>query len=107
METATKTGLKSATNGNARVFAGLTKREYFAAMAMQGMLASEGEDHGFLDTHEPKRDENGNRILDELGEEVWVVEKTAAQQYAEAAVERADALIEALNKKIQLSKTQT
>lgn len=59
---------------------GLTKREYFAAMAMQGMLAN------------PK--------VFEL-----LVQRITPKKHAEflnhAAVEQADALIEKLNKQIQ------
>jgi len=49
---------------------GLTKREYFAAMAMQGMIANSANEE-------------------------------TAERFAFAAVGMADALIEALNKKLE------
>lgn len=58
-------------------FGGLTKREYFAALAMQGMLASltGGRSNG------------------------WAPDKTQIVSYCKEAVQFADALIEELNKK--------
>lgn len=53
-------------------YTGLTKREYFAAMAMQGMLAYDGY-------AAPLRDD-----------------KTTAEIFADSAVEIADALLAAL-----------
>lgn len=69
------------TNGSHEAFAccnadgqigqpGLTKREYFAAMAMQGLLAQTSQDFGYSE----------GLVL------------------AKAAVQQADALIEALNR---------
>ena len=56
---------------------GLTKREHFSAMAMQGFISdSDTMDH-------VKRNANGNSFIDVL---------------AVMAVQQADALIEALNK---------
>lgn len=57
---------------------GLTKREYFAAMAMQGLLSN-----------------NYGEKLNELSEWMGV---TPQQAVVTMAVELADALIEALNK---------
>jgi len=72
----------------------LTKREYFAAMALQGRLA---QPDALEELYELVTDENGETILDEHGEEVTRVCKTEFQQYADYAVEMADALIAALN----------
>ena len=57
-------------------YAGLTKREYFAALAMQGMLASltVGRSNG------------------------WTPDKTEIASYCKEAVQFADALVEELNK---------
>lgn len=40
--------LRDSDPADARWFSGLTKREYFAALAMQGALAGEGEDSGIF-----------------------------------------------------------
>lgn len=71
-------------NGKEIVYgnAGLTKREYFAAMAMQGMLAQDDLTFG--------------RTIP-IGEfEGWKDYQLVVRQ----AVESADALIEALNKEV-------
>lgn len=57
-----------------RYVSGLTKREYFAAMALQGSVSAQSMSH-------PD----------------WIQEKLA-ESHAEKAVMLADALIEALNK---------
>ena len=61
---------------------GLTKREYFAALAMQGMLANSH-------TRESVIRQTAIKDIKEPGH--------IAQLYAEAAVRQADALIQALN----------
>lgn len=73
---------------------GLTKREYFAAMALQGILASESDSHYTFPTY--KRDENGKRLCDEDGD--WVVDETSDEVIAERATIFSDLLIAALNK---------
>lgn len=62
----------------ANPFLGLTKREYFAAMAMQGLLA--------------------NSELLAVGSTGMTSDKAVISSYAEDAVKAADALITALNK---------
>ena len=58
-----------------RISEGLTKREYFAAMAMQGLLAADGQ----LSSHEDT--------------ELWT-----AAEIADYAVEQADALLAELER---------
>ncbi len=60
-------------------YCGLTKREYFAALAMQGMLANDGD-----------------TFCDEDGVEPETMEQVCANG-ARLAVRYADALIAALN----------
>ena len=68
---------------------GLTKREYFAAMAMQGFCSAQGFESGYslaylnCDTAEPRFPEKNYTL------------------YATAAVKVADALIAALNKEAE------
>lgn len=58
---------------------GLTKREYFAAMAMQGLLASETSEYEYRDTDKGTREQN----------------------VAVGAVKQADALLAELAKPVQ------
>lgn len=57
---------------------GLTKREYFAALAMQGLIAS------------------GHNAVEDREEKTW--QERACQRVSMAAASYADALIEELNK---------
>lgn len=73
---------------------GLTKREYFAALAMQGHLAAQSEEHGFSPVW--KRDAEGRYEKDDQGR--FIAVESLASIIATAAVEQADALLAALNK---------
>lgn len=64
---------------------GMTIRAYFAAAAMQGLLA----DH---------KDHDDERYHRQLPDGTMVYEESCPQAVARLAVEQADALIEALNK---------
>lgn len=59
---------------------GLTKREYFAAMAMQGMLSNSKES-------DPSSE--------------WVLSYATRHEIAKMSVEQADALVAELNKEIK------
>lgn len=87
--------------GNTYSSGGLTKREYFAAMAMQGMLSTANGEYGFVDSYRHVFDENGQQKLNEDGDWLTETTETAEQKYAKAAVAHADALIEALNAEAQ------
>lgn len=83
------------------VSGGITVREYFAAMAMQGLLSSETGDCHYADRTERVYDDDGKPKWDEHGEPIYKVVKTAEQLLAEDAVKQAEALIEELNKEAE------
>lgn len=82
-------------NGNVTSSGGMTKREMFAGMAMQGQLAAESEETALSDIYQ--RTSDGNLVIH--GGRTVVV-KTAESRYAERAVKLADALIAALNPEV-------
>lgn len=80
---------------------GLTKREVFAMAAMQGFLAQESEDVGFLDIYQTaegvetnRRGERPDYNKPEIPNKLL---RSASQQRCLAAVQEADNLITALN----------
>ena len=76
---------------------GLTKREYFAAMAMQGLLTTQNGEYGYTDSTTATLDAEGKIQYDEDGDIIRHVTKSAAAKYAEEAVRCAGALIGVLN----------
>ena len=80
---------------------GLTKREYFAALAMQGLVVTAMGENGFVDVRRPVYDKNGESVFDEDGRQILEVMETAESLYADCAVLQADALIDRLNKEVE------
>lgn len=72
---------------------GLTKREHFAALAMQGELAADSMQHSYVGFKESQRAGDpafAGKSLEELA-------LLAVKAVAQSSVRMADALIEALN----------
>ncbi len=87
------------TFGSKELGSGLTKRELFAAMVMQGCLTLQANPEcSYSDTTTPHLDENGKMLYDENGYPIRDILKSWQSKVAEDAVSLADALIEALNK---------
>lgn len=73
----------------------ITKREYFAAMAMQGLLAHHGiYDEGYLRNFSPSDDDLLNVELTEV--EGYIPNEYPADDLAKTALVYADAIIKKL-----------
>lgn len=80
-------------SGHFGQYFGLTKREEFAKAAMIGLLADPEDNAGYRESHIEEYDNLGMKC------KRVVYDETCTQAVARMAVEHADALIEALNKK--------
>lgn len=76
---------------------GMSIRAYFAAAALQGLLAGDCSGDLFKDDTEPARTADGHVLLDENNFPAKRVTRTSISKVTERAVTYADALIFALN----------